>query len=291
MKRRQGTIRKRGSAWEIKFEYKPREGSKRFTRYATVRGTRQDAQKKLTELLRAADTGMLPDPSSATVAEYLRSWLDSTHTQSPKTLERYHELAEHQIIPHLGAVRLQALTPAHIGQWHSSLMQGGLSARTCGHDVDLGRGIVHVQRSVEETRKGLRTKEPKTRRGRRNVGIAPDAVTMLREHRKKQIELRLALGQGGQPVLVFPDIEGNMLSPDNLSRDWRRVCDARKLPRISFHGLRHCHASLLLAAGVPVLTVSRRLGHAKASQTLDVYAHLLPGADADATKAIEGVLK
>jgi len=42
---------------------------------------------------------------------------------------------------------------------------------------------------------------------------------------------------------------------------------------------------------VPVLTVSRRLGHAKASQTLDIYAHLLPGADADAARAIEGMLK
>jgi integrase len=114
---------------------------------------------------------------------------------------------------------------------------------------------------------------------------------MLREHYKAQCELRLKLGQGGKPVLVFSDIEGNMLSPDNLSRDWRRVCDARKLPRISFHALRHCHASLLLAAGVPVLTVSRRLGHAKASQTLDTYAHLLPGADADAARAIEGLLK
>jgi integrase len=137
-----------------------------------------------------------------------------------------------------------------------------------------------------------RSRRPvKGRRGRRNIGIAPDAVAMLREHRKRQIELRLALGQGGQPVLVFSTVEGELLSPDNLSRDWRRVCDARKLSHISFHALRHCHASLLLAAGVPVLTVSRRLGHAKASQTLDTYAHLLPGADADAAKAIEGVLK
>jgi len=158
-------------------------------------------------------------------------------------------------------------------------------------DIDFDRGVLRVERSVEETRQGLRVKPPKTRRGRRNVGLPVETTAMLREHYKAQCELRLKLGQGGKPVLVFSDIEGNMLSPDNLSRDWRRVCNARKLPRISFHALRHCHASLLLAAGVPVLTVSRRLGHAKASQTLDIYAHLLPGADADAARAIEGMLK
>jgi hypothetical protein len=57
MKRRQGTIRRRGSAWEIKFEYRPREGSKRFTRYVTVRGSRQGAQRELTRLIGAADAG------------------------------------------------------------------------------------------------------------------------------------------------------------------------------------------------------------------------------------------
>ena len=114
---------------------------------------------------------------------------------------------------------------------------------------------------------------------------------MLREHRKWQIELRLAIGQGGQPFLVFSNVEGRLLSPDNLSRDWGRVCRQRRLARVSFHSLRHTHASLLLAAGVPMLTVSRRFGHAKVSTTLDVYGHLMPGADADAAKAIEGVLK
>src|SRR5262245_53592934 len=117
MKRRQGTIRKRGSAWEIKFEYKPREGSKRFTRYVT-KGTRQDAQKELTRLLGAADAGTLPDPSNTTVAEYLRSWLDGARGQSPKTLERYRELTERQIIPHLGTVKLQTLRPEHVETWH-----------------------------------------------------------------------------------------------------------------------------------------------------------------------------
>jgi len=58
-----------------------------------------------------------------------------------------------------------------------------------------------------------------------------------------------------------------------------------------FHALRHTNASMLLRAGVDVLTVSRRLGHGKASVALDAYGHLIEGDDAAAAKAIEGVLK
>jgi len=53
----------------------------------------------------------------------------------------------------------------------------------------------------------------------------------------------------------------------------------------------HTHASTLIRAGVDVLTISRRLGHSSASMTLDVYGHLMEGADAAAPMAIEGVLK
>ena len=113
---------------------------------------------------------------------------------------------------------------------------------------------------------------------------------MLREHRKRQIELRLQLGQGGQPTLVFSTIEGEMLSPNNVTRSWSRALETRGLPPVSFHSLRHTHASMLIAAGVDILAISRRLGHSKASITLDVYGHLIEGADADAVKAIEGVL-
>ena len=93
------------------------------------------------------------------------------------------------------------------------------------------------------------------------------------------------------PLLVFSDIEGELLSPDNFSRDWRRTLRVRKLPLVSFHALRHTHASMLLGAGVDVLTVSRRLGHSKASVTLDVYGHTVEGTDQAAVAAIERVLK
>ena len=367
-----GSIRKRGtSSWRLIFDVTSDTG-KRKQRTVTVRGTHKDAQRELTRLLGAADSGTLPDPSKATVAEYLRQWLDGALDRSPKTLERYRELAERQVIPHLGGTLLQKLKAEHVQAWHGALLSGDkpLSARTVLHahrllrlvlqyavkngtlirnvaavhkppkvedreieildakqvalvvagleghalqpiaqlalatgmrrgellalqwgDVDLDRGVLRVERSVEETRAGLRLKPPKTKRGRRNIGLPADAVTMLREHRRKQRELRLALGQGGQPVLVFSTIEGALLSPNGVSRSWRQTCAARKLPRVQFHALRHTHASALIRAGVDVLTISRRLGHSSASMTLDVYGHLMEGADAAAAKAIEGVLK
>ena len=63
------------------------------------------------------------------------------------------------------------------------------------------------------------------------------------------------------------------------------------MSEITFHGLRHTHASMLIRAGVDILTISRRLGHRKVSVTLDTYGHLMEGADAAAVKALEGVLK
>jgi integrase len=76
-----------------------------------------------------------------------------------------------------------------------------------------------------------------------------------------------------------------------VSRAWRRVVEAKQLPDVSFHALRHTHASIALREGVDVLTLSRRLGHSKALVTLDTYGHLIGGADEAAAKAIEGVLK
>jgi hypothetical protein len=82
---KRGNITKRGkNSWQLKFDVPAIDG-KRKQRYSTVRGSYQEAQKELTRLLNEKDEGTLPDPSNATVAEYVRQWLNSTHEQSPKT--------------------------------------------------------------------------------------------------------------------------------------------------------------------------------------------------------------
>ena len=119
-------------------------------------------------------------------------------------------------------------------------------------DVDLDRGVLRVERSIEETKAGLRVKSPKTKTGRRNIALSQEAVAMLRQHRKDQIELRLALGQGGLSMLVFSNIEGDHIKPNSVSRNWLRLITLKGLPRVGFHSLRHTHASALVNAGVDI---------------------------------------
>src|SRR5689334_15594180 len=99
-----GSVVRRGkTSWRLKYEADrdPITG-KRRTRYATVRGTKKQAQVELVRLLAEVQDGTSVDPSSLTVAGYMNAWLDGATHLAPKTRERYAELIRCQILPHLG---------------------------------------------------------------------------------------------------------------------------------------------------------------------------------------------
>lgn len=106
------------------------------------------------------------------------------------------------------------------------------------------------------------------------------------------LEERLAIGPSyDESGLVFTTIEGSLLKPASFSQTFERLVAGTGLPKIRLHDLRHTHATLLLRAGVPVLVVSKRLGHATPGFTLTVYGHLLPGQDSDAAERFASVLR
>ena len=72
------------------------------------------------------------------------------------------------------------------------------------------------------------------------------------------------------------------IRPDKVTGSFRRMADRLDLTHVRLHDLRHFAATRMLAAGVPVRTVSGRLGHADASTTLGVYAHFVDASDQDA---------
>ena len=159
-------------------------------------------------------------------------------------------------------------------------------------DIDLSAAIVRIERSLEQTKAGLRVKEPKTEAGRRTVNLPAFAVEALRDHRRQQLELRIAVGAGPLPAEapVFGSIDGDWPKPESVSDRWRDAVKNRKLPKVTFHALRHSHVSALIAAGLDVVSVSRRLGHASPALTLNVYSHLFVNNDRKAADAIDAAI-
>jgi hypothetical protein len=123
-------------------------------------------------------------------------------------------------------------------------------------------GKLRVEQSLEQTKAGLRFKPPKSKHGRRSITIPPAVVADLRANWKATQEQRLALGLGRSTAsLVSTMWDGAPRKPNALTNDWLRPSMVTGR-RINLHALRHTHASSLIAAGVDILTISRRLGHA-----------------------------
>jgi integrase len=130
------------------------------------------------------------------------------------------------------------------------------------------------------------------------VVVVALALTAMAPHRWQQSarhcdgqqqEQRLKLGLGKAPdeALVFPRWDGTPRVLTTTSTEWTRTLAKLKLPAVSLHCLRHTHASQLIAEGMDVLTISRRLGHGSPTITLDVYGHLFGNTDDRAADVIE----
>ena len=127
-------------------------------------------------------------------------------------------------------------------------------------EVDLGRSVLSVVRSLEQTSRGLTFKAPKTRRSRRQIVLPGFLTRELAGHRGRQAEQRAAASSYEDHDLVIARPDGSPWPPDSFSAEFRRQLAIRNLPRIRFHGLRHGHASHMLRQGVHPKIVSERLG-------------------------------
>ena len=159
--------------------------------------------------------------------------------------------------------------------------------------VDLDGRVIQVREALEQTKAhGIRFKPPKSKAGRRNITLPDILVEALREYRRQRLEIRMQLGTGKMPAdaLVFADIAGEPISLYAASAAWRTFAESMGMPDVTFHSLRHTHASQLIDAGVDIVTISRRLGHAKPDITLRIYAHLFRKDDGKAAAAINAAI-
>jgi hypothetical protein len=131
-----GNITRRGEqSWRIRFDV-GRTGGKRVTHAHTFRGSRKEAQQKLAELLASVGQGAYVEPRKLSVAAFVRARVDQWEAAgdvTARTAQRYRQLTEKQIAPHLGATLLQKLSRLDVEGWHTTLRKAGLAARTIGH--------------------------------------------------------------------------------------------------------------------------------------------------------------
>jgi integrase len=159
--------------------------------------------------------------------------------------------------------------------------------------------VTHAVKRIRDRAKTskLRTRlvigELKTGRSRRTLFLTPDLVELLRRHRARLAEERIAIGPAWRERdLIFPSGLGTPLDPDNVSHWFSRIRRRPGLGHWHLHELRHSGASLMLAQGTDLYVVSEVLGHSSVAITKDVYGHLVEGQKrAAASRMSEALLR
>jgi integrase len=208
--------------------------------------------------------------------------------------------------PQLHAFLTHTSTDRWYPLWRLISMTGVRRGEAMGlrwSDVDLEGNRI----SIVQARSIWGTSSPKTPRSRRSLDLDPETVAVLKRWRRQQLEERMLWGELWTDTgLVFTREDGLPGHTDTVTGVFLRQQDhvnaqlkeeAEKkgeepalLPRIRLHDLRHTHASLLLANGVNAKVISERLGHASVAFTLTVYAHVLPGFQAEAVSRLAAVI-
>lgn len=335
--------------------------------------TRREAEAASAEIIRDLENQTYIAPHQQTLAEYaLGEWIPTMATQvKHSTWDSYRRNLENHVLPALGSVPLQKLTPGHLNRLYAALLEGGsrkgggLSAKTVRNvhgaisklladaadeglvgrnvgatakppkprkngaseirfwtseelaaflkhvgddhfyplwhlasmtgmrrgellglrwqDLDLETRRCSIRQTVISVAYEIEITTPKSHRAR-VIDLDSRTVELLHAHKQRQAEA--LAGCDGNGEAVFRKADGTVPHPDVVRTMFDRRVKASGLRRIRFHDLRHTHATIGLRAGVPVKVMSERLGHSTPAFTLQQYAHVIPGMQAEAAEAI-----
>ncbi|MCS8597081.1 site-specific integrase [Levilactobacillus brevis] len=151
-------------------------------------------------------------------------------------------------------------------------------------DIDFTTGTISITRTLSNGVDGLMLETPKTRASIRTIDIDPETLNVITRWRftQKKAMLMLGFNIGNDPnQFVFTNNKNNLLTPSRTTIWLDQIINKYGLKRITTHGFRHTHASMLFEAGASIKQVQQRLGHADAQTTLNVYTHVSKHAKKD----------
>lgn len=175
------------------------------------------------------------------------------------------------------------------------------------NDIDFENHVIHIHNTSQYVQgMGIITKCPKNDASHRTIKLSDMMFSLLEEYHNYWLKLREDLADKWQYFIEIKLADGSVknirndrlfikddstpMNPDSLT-DWtKKFVKRNKLPHFSPHSLRHTHASLLIASGVNIPTVSRRLGHSSIATTTKVYIHAIQSADEIASQVIDDKL-
>jgi integrase len=176
----------------------------------------------------------------------------------------------------------------HVAGW-TGLRRSELCALQWG---DIDGDVISIRRARVEVDGRVVVKGPKSAKSRRTVDLDGDTVAVLSAWRKRQLEERLLAGSGWESGdWVFTDRVGRPWYPSQLTKVFTRRVTALGLPATDVKGLRHAHATALLASGTHPEVVRERLGHSSISVTIDIYSSVVPGMQRDAVERLAETMK
>lgn len=157
--------------------------------------------------------------------------------------------------------------------------------------VDFENSRVKIDRALVSSKsKGVFEETTKTS-DIRHLSLPRETMDLLRQHKREQLRLQLANGDRWiHTGYVFTQDNGDHMNPDSIT-GWLKDFSARHgLPHINPHAFRHTVASVLLANGTDIVTVSKQLGHASITTTENFYSHIIEENKAKAADCIADVL-
>ena len=201
--------------------------------------------------------------------------------KQPLTIEQWDALLK-------AAQQKPDMFTAIVLEWATGMRRSELLALQWD-DIDMAAGMITIKHSIKICNKehgGLTVGSPKTQSSMRLLHLVPEAVIVLKSHKKEQAAMQLAAGERWVKTgFVFVTPIGKMWDPRDWSKEFKKIATAAGVD-IGIHALRHDMSSRLASQNIPIKEAQYQMGHSTVTMLLDTYAHRMHGDQNKVAKAI-----